>query len=57
MGAHQRVMQIIISMQKTHSLRVQMANNGGVTIDPGTAGNLWNLARQAATLYGRKMKL
>jgi hypothetical protein len=35
----------------------QMANGGGVTIDPGTAGSLWNLAKQAATLYGRKLKL
>ena len=24
---------------------------------PGTAGSLWNLARQAAQLYGRKMLL
>ena len=36
--------------------RVQMQNNGGVTIDPGTAGNLWNLARSAAQLYGRKLQ-
>ncbi|CAL8464534.1 g4069 [Coccomyxa elongata] len=33
------------------------SNNGGVTIDPGVAGNLWNLAKQAATLYGRKMMM
>lgn len=36
---------------------VQLSNNGGVTIDPGVAGNLWNLAKQAATLYGRKMMM
>ena len=36
---------------------MQMANNGGVTIDPGTAGSLWSLAKQAAQLYGRKMRL
>ena len=35
---------------------MQMQNNGGVTIDPGTAGNLWNLARSAAQLYGRKLQ-
>lgn len=35
----------------------QFSNNGGVTIDPGVAGNLWNLAKQAATLYGRKMMM
>lgn len=35
---------------------LQFANDGGVTIDPGTAGNLWNLARSAAQLYGRKLQ-
>ncbi|CAK0783441.1 hypothetical protein CVIRNUC_006640 [Coccomyxa viridis] len=35
---------------------VDFANDGGVTIDPGTAGNLWNLARSAAQLYGRKLQ-
>ena len=34
-----------------------MANDGGVTVDPGTAGSLWNLAKQAAQLYGRKLML
>ncbi|KAK9838156.1 hypothetical protein WJX81_005060 [Elliptochloris bilobata] len=39
---------------------IQFAQGGGVTIDPGSAGSLWNLARQAASLYGRygrKLKL
>ena len=44
------------SMTDRVTMDMQMQNNGGVTIDPGTAGNLWNLARSAAQLYGRKLK-
>ena len=40
----------------TGTCAAQLANDGGVTIDPGTAGNLWNLARSAAHLYGRKLQ-
>jgi len=40
--------------------RAQFAQGGGVTVDPGSAGSLWNLARQAAALYGhygRRLRL
>ena len=56
MALLQHVTRTLIGPTQIRVLTVQMQNDGGVTVDPGTAGNLWNLARSAAQLYGRRLQ-